>query len=253
MKNMRGYSEKSCPRQEELRVYDQFDGVIMIKVTSVIGFFSLPVMLTCSAATVQYHGTFSFVVSSTNSAEIAAGDVFYYEYTLDDSVVDTNASTSYAHFLNLITSFNLVRAGGNIGSWDPSASGSWTVPIDAYADNGQIRYIVNGSGFQSLDYADMFMQSGTSTSPLLNPTFNMSFSDSGAGQTFDQMIGVLNPSSIIPYFFIDNSSIQTSSLEFGTGKHPMIIPETAPGMFFLGGILIVMFQRRRNSRPSYLC
>lgn len=197
------------------------------------------------AATVTYHGTFSFSENSADPTEIASGDVFYYEFSLNDSVVDTNSSAQYAFFPNLITSFNLVGAAGNTGTWNPSASGSWTTPVGAYADFGQIRYIINGSGFQSLDYQGMFGIE-TTTSPSMNPTFNITFTDTGGGQTFAQMIGSLNPSSVIPYFNVSNDSLLTSSVSFGSGSHPMLVPETSTGMLLMGGVVFGILRRRRK-------
>ena len=205
------------------------------------------------ADTVTYHGTFSFSENSANSAQIASGDVFYYEFSLNDSVVDGNNSPQYAYFPSLITSFNLVAAAGNVGTWNPTASGSWTTPTDAYADFGQMRYIINGSGFQSLDYQSMF-ENGTSTSISMNPTFNSTLLyDIGGGQTFAQIIGTFYnnpfflPSSVIPYFFVSGEDmILSSSLSFGSGSHPMLIPEASSGMLLMGSVVVGLLRRRKK-------
>ncbi|RYD32999.1 MAG: PEP-CTERM sorting domain-containing protein [Verrucomicrobiaceae bacterium] len=206
------------------------------------------------AAVMTYHGTFT--VSSpmnVNSSQIAAGDKFYYEFTLDSSVIDTNPSTSYAQFNGLFTNYRFDKAPTNTGTWDPGASGTWSQSANGFADNftsGQLRVIFSGSGFQPIQYTSMmpgpFPGGGTqtTTSPSTNPHFNQNYTDTGSGQTFEQMFGTLNPSSVLPYF---NPGAQTSvtSDVFGTGAHPLMVPEPSAVMLLGCGALGLALSRRK--------
>lgn len=207
-----------------------------------------------SAALVTYYGTFTVTSPlNVNASQIAAGDSFYYEFTLDSSVIDSNSSTSYAQFNGLFTSYRFEKALTNTGTWNPAASGTWTLPANGFADNftsGQLRVIFSGSGFQGIEYTSMMpgpLPGGgtqTTTSPVTNPHFNQNYTDTGSGQTFEQMFGTLNPSSILPYFYPGAQTSVTSN-SFGLGAHPLMVPEPS-GVLLLGcGMMTLVLCRRR--------
>lgn len=201
-----------------------------------------------SGALVTYHGTFSVTdPGGVNASQVAAGDVFYYQFTVDTTAVDTNPSALYAVFDGLFTDYRFGKAATNTGSWDPGASGTWTVPTTGYADSGQLRTIFQGSGFQAVQYESMMDPEGGpqwTTSPVTNPTFNLAFTDTGSGQTFGQMFGTINPTSVLPYLFLDDM-VDTASVSFGAGAHPLMVPEPSGVLLFGCGLMTVALRRRR--------
>lgn len=208
-----------------------------------------------SAALVTYYGTFTVTSPmNVNSSQVAAGDSFYYEFTLNSSVIDSNASTSYAQFNGLFTNYRFEKAPTNTGTWNPAASGSWNVPANGFADNftsGQLRVIFSGSGFQPIEYTSMMpgpMPGGgtqTTTSPNTNPHFNQNYTDTGSGQTFQQMFGTLNPSSVLPYFYPGAQTSVTSNT-FGLGAHPLMVPEPSGVLLSACGVMTLALRRRRT-------
>ncbi len=207
-----------------------------------------------SAAMVMYHGTFTVTGSGTvSAAQIATGDRFYYQFTINTSAVDSNSSTSYAQFNNLFSDYRFMAAATNTGTWNPAASGTWSTNGTGFADNGQLRVIFNGAGFQSLTYTQMgpppMGGTKTTTSVTTNPTYNVSFNDTGAGQSFSQMFGTLSPNSVIPYLSVGTGggAVPTTSNTFGQGAHPMMVPEPSAALLLGCGALTVVLHRRRSN------
>ncbi|GAA5482748.1 hypothetical protein Hsar01_01971 [Haloferula sargassicola] len=195
------------------------------------------------AATYLVTGSFSMAQSSLNAGAIVTGDVFHYQFTVDGGSVDDNPSTLYAHFTPAITAFSMTRDPGNTGTWDP-ASGTFSLRNggEIYADFGSMRFIADGDGMPTLEVTSMspFDPTEFTSRVTFNPNFNLSFTDTGSGQTFEQMFGALTPSAITPYFAAGDMQLATQSLTFST----TVVPEpTALSLAALGATLVL--RRRR--------
>ncbi len=72
-----------------------------------------------SQAAVTVYSGFITVNDSDYPGDIALDDVFSYTMTVDDSITDSDPSTTDAFFTNAITGFTMARVSGS-GAWNPS-------------------------------------------------------------------------------------------------------------------------------------
>lgn len=140
-----------------------------------------------SQAAVTVYSGFITVNDSDYPGDIALDDVFSYTMTVDDSITDSDPSTTDAFFTNAITGFTMARVSGS-GAWNPS--GVFSLPASFTISN-------YGTPFAYPNYPD-FTGTGFPTlggSPF--EAFNLGFSsdtapnDTGSGQTLADVYGGL--------------------------------------------------------------
>lgn len=223
-----------------------------MKSLAVAGLISLSASFVANAASSMYHGTFVVTSNSeVNSSQIAIGDVLYYQFEVNLAAIDVDGSVNYAQFPNAITSFTFGKVGGT-GTWDPGDAGMWTISSSAYSDNGELRFLVDGSGFPAVEhYAsnedDPFGESGGyATTISLNPSFNVTRNDTGAGQTFEQSMGELQPTWANYYFWMGPAEIGTEHQSFAAGASPYAVPEASSSLLAIGSIVLTLMRRKRK-------
>jgi hypothetical protein len=84
-------------------------------------------------AKVTYH--FDAVVSystiydvESEGTEFVRGDVYHVQFSIDDSVTDHGSDEGIGNFNAAFTDFVMVVDAANVGTWDPSSTGSWALP-----------------------------------------------------------------------------------------------------------------------------
>jgi len=114
---------------------------------------------------------------------LVVGDVFFIDFTVDDSVVDTNASIGGGRFPGLVTDFSLIASLSNEGSWTPSGTYDATASnfvTNAFGDNLTLQ--VRGTGYPDggpgLSFHDID----------LGFIWPFDLTDSGTGDTFAQQL-----------------------------------------------------------------
>jgi hypothetical protein len=115
---------------------------------------------------------------------IEAGDRFDLHFTIDDAVVDTNASVGAGAFPNLVTSFTASAGPANVGSWDPSGgsfdAGASNFVSNAFGDNFTLQF--RGSGFPAAGAPFFDFE--------LRFVWPAGIVDSGSGEGFALQLGV---------------------------------------------------------------
>jgi hypothetical protein len=139
-----------------------------------------------SAATISVAGLIT--VTGDYGASFKTGDTFSYSFTFDDQAVDTESQTFVARFNAAVSAFSLTAGGGNVGTWNPGAGTFSVSPVMNYAVNAnsdQVSLQVNGTVIPDINGQPFFD---------VGLTFGFggvqNFVDTGAGQTFAQLVGV---------------------------------------------------------------
>jgi hypothetical protein len=194
---------------------------------------------------------------SVDAADISVGDWFHFQFTLDSSVTDSNPSTTSGLFQGLFTDFKMGRSISNVGTWDPQGSGSWAVPTRGVATTVSVNAIFNGVGLPSATIINQFANppSVESTAVGFNPQILVTPHDTGAGQTFEEMVGPLNPTGIIPAWSFQNigpsgvygGSLSGETVDFGAGPHPQLVPEPSTWALLSGGVALPFLRRGKRS------
>ena len=196
-----------------------------------------------------------FSGGAVESTSISIGDKFVLSFTLDDSVIDSNPSATFANFGNAYSDVSLTRLSSNAGSWNPSFStyNGENVMTAGYISGNTYNFSfgLNFSGGQSVDYIG-FPENGSA--PFYGLSFGFSTtsspSDTGAGQTLASRL----PSSA-------TWTINTVNLTFQGGfAEPFVTTESSafdaaavpePSTFALGSLGALAFAavalRRRQS------
>jgi len=204
------------------------------------------------AAVTTYSGTFR--VNDTGyvtNTEISVGDVFFYQFTVNSDAVDSDPLTPYAQFNGAVTNFIFGKVSGD-GTWNPSASGTWTVGADSYARWDQFSFTAQGQNLQTLSYSNGEDSESppvfTTTTITLNPYIDLPMNDTGAGQTLGEILGDFEPSSIFMYFTLGggDTEVFTENLTFGEGESIYAVPEASSSLLALGGVAMAVLRRRRK-------
>jgi len=142
-------------------------------------------LLPCAALADALDTTLTVRVTSVDAGvdSITVGDVFFLEFTVEDSVVDTNASVGAGKFPGLVTSFSMSASPSNNGSWTPS--GAFDLAGSNFVNNAfgdSITFQLRGTGFpdggSSLTFHDIDLGFNWPTD----------VTDSGLGDTFSQQL-----------------------------------------------------------------
>lgn len=115
---------------------------------------------------------------------VAVGDRFTVQFTIEDSVIDTNASTGAGTFPSLVTSFIVTPDPTNSGTWAPTGTfdlgAASNYVTNAFGDGVTLQ--VRGTGFPDggagLTFQDFDLNFGVP----------FGVTDSGLGDTFAQQL-----------------------------------------------------------------
>lgn len=101
----------------------------------------------------------SFEIRTSAGPEFIAGDIFDFNFSYDDSILDSaDFSTDIGWFSPALLSLTLAADPGNLGTWDPSG-GTFTVPADIVTSVplSRVEFSVPGAGFPTFN-AQPFVQ-----------------------------------------------------------------------------------------------
>ncbi|MCB1098557.1 MAG: tail fiber domain-containing protein [Verrucomicrobiae bacterium] len=204
-----------------------------------------------SAVTIAYQAELSFnLASSISGPYFAVDDTYQINFTLNESAVDSDASTTFAEFADAVTQFSLKKTGGS-GTFVPSPTGTVFVPADAFIDG-----ITSDFSF-SLDANSGFGDiSGT---PLQRINFHLAdadiWGDAGLGQTLRSQLGENNLSlkpltapNTVELFFASAPAAPGGVALFDiTSLNGTVIPEPDVMSLAIIGAALTLLRRKRSA------
>ena len=205
---------------------------------------TLAAVKTSRAAIVSKMG--DLVVSSVTSglgSAFQVGDVFSYTLSYDDSILDVDSDPDYGEFNGALTMLSLVPLTSRVGIWTPTGTmGLGSVYTEAGAPQSWSFDAVPTPGF------------GPSVNGYLAALFYMGFGglpangDTGDGQTLGEVTGsILNSVSMANDNIVELSFEQGLNAELVTFELTTFhAPEPSRALLLLGGLVAVIFQRRRG-------
>ncbi|MFM9063725.1 MAG: hypothetical protein ACKOOI_11940 [Pirellula sp.] len=238
-----------------------------------------------NAAVVSFHGQAPISYTSTIPG-ILKDDVFYFDLSIDDSVLDTDNSfepngfggiTSFGHFSHAITSFKLYSSPSNLGSFDPIGvtydySGSFFTTTDAgpgVTDTNhleKIKFFIRVSSpvasGSPIEFVVLNLYNGTLYSPSAtrqlwidssgsgNPTSFADFFLHGS-RTLEEFVGVVPATGTSARDGIFLSGTQGFGIASGEGVSMQAVHE--PSSFAIYGFVIlasgIATRRRLRMNP----
>lgn len=195
-----------------------------VRGSRVVSWMIIAVFVGVAASATPVPATLTFRVTAVDPGitAVAVGDRITLQFTVDDSVVDTNAGVGAGTFPSLMTAASGSAAAENSGSWTPSGTfdlaGSNYV-TNAYGDN--FTFEMSGTGFPD----------GGAGLPFLD--FDLGFqvpfdlTDSGLGDTFAQQLGG-TPIDFASYFrggsirFEDGIDYKVATLALASDEVPAL-------------------------------
>jgi hypothetical protein len=214
---------------------------------------SAPAPLAARTPAVPINTVLALQVTSVSPqiTQVAVGDRFTIDFTLEDSTVDINGSVGAGTFPGLLTAFSMTADPGNVGAWTPSGAFDLGAASDfvnnAFGDGVTLQ--VRGGGFPD----------GAPGWQFHELALGIQFSDivdTGSGETFAQQLlpstfgippGVFGGGGIR---FTDGDDFPAAILQLVVG-----VPSTGPGGLLLLTLTLLagawfMLHRRGQVAPS---
>lgn len=202
-----------------------------------------------AAVATTYHGTFTVTTTGTVlPGSIATGDQYYFQFSVDPLVADSDSATDYALFDELITDLRVGKISGS-GSWD---LGSNSISGHSYGDTDKTALTLSLTSFAGSAVGYVNWKGETTQTNYLRFDLKIvqSSTDNGLGQRYWQTFPFLEPqglSDVSAAIWVDNQKVSFTTTSFEEGAYTGPVPEPTSSTLALVAAGCAVLRRRRSA------
>ena len=144
------------------------------------------------AGFITYHADLEVaVLPGAMGSEMTFGDVFYLQFTIDDTATDVLSDQDAGKFAGMVD-FLLARNPSNVGTWDPGQMGSWSLPSE-FSTFETGAFNVQTTAEAASAFQPVTIGVNQFDMPFLQLQFVATVNDTGFGQTWAQQVLSFGP------------------------------------------------------------